>query len=285
LQRRAPHVKVSAMSDDPVIGICAVRERARWAFWDQTAHLVADTYVAAVQSTGALAVLLPVEPRVVREGPGSVRTGAGAVVREGPGSARTGAGAIPERLLDRIDGLLLIGGADLDPRSYREQPDPGVEASYRERDDFEIALTRAAIERGMPYLGICRGMQVLNVALGGNLNQHLALEDGTTPHRRVVGTFEGNEHLIYLEPGSLAARALEEEQHEGRCHHHQAIDRLGSGLVVTGRADDGVPEAIELLDGGWVLGVQWHPEAAEKRELFRSFVAAAREWAAEPAVG
>jgi putative glutamine amidotransferase len=242
------------MSDDPVVGICAVRERARWAFWDQTAHLVADTYVAAIQSTGALAVLLPVDARA------------------------------PERLLDRIDGLLLIGGADLDPRSYGEEPEPGVEATYRERDDFEIALTRAAIERGMPYLGICRGMQVLNVALGGNLDQHLTLEDGTTPHRRIVGTFEGNEHVIRLQPGSLAARALEEDVHEGRCHHHQAVDRLGSGLVVTGRAEDGVPEAIEFSGGGWVLGVQWHPEAAEKRELFRSFVAAAREWAAEPAV-
>ena len=192
------------MSDEPVIGICAVRERARWAFWDQTAHLVADTYVEAIQSTGALSVLLPVDTRA------------------------------PERLLDRIDGLLLIGGADLDPRSYGEEPEPGVEATYRERDDFEIALTRAAVERGLPYLGICRGMQVLNVALGGNLDQHLALEDGTTPHRRIIGTFEGNEQMIHLEPGSLAARALEEEVHEGRCHHHQAVDRLGSGLVVTG---------------------------------------------------
>jgi putative glutamine amidotransferase len=242
------------MSDDPVIGICAVRERARWAFWDQSAHLVADTYVAAIQGTGALAVLLPVEPQA------------------------------PQRLLDRIDGLLLIGGADLDPRSYGEEPQAGVEATYPQRDDFEIALTRAAIERGMPYLGICRGMQVLNVALGGNLDQHLTLEDGTTPHRRIVGTFEGNEQVIRLEAGSLAARALEEEVHEGRCHHHQAVDRLGSGLVVTGRAEDGVPEAIELAGRGWVLGVQWHPEAAEKRELFRSFVLAAREWAAEPAV-
>ena len=94
------------MSGDPVIGICAVRERARWAFWDQTAHLVADTYVEAIQSTGALSVLLPVDTRA------------------------------PERLLDRIDGLLLIGGADLDPRSYGEEPEPGVEATYRERDDF-----------------------------------------------------------------------------------------------------------------------------------------------------
>ncbi len=128
-------------------------------------------------------------------------------------------------------------------------------------------------------------MQVLNVALGGSLDQHLALEDGTTPHRRIVGRFEGNEHHIRLEPGSLAARAVEEEEHEGRCHHHQAVERLGDGLVVTGRAEDGVPEAIELRDGGWVLGVQWHPEAADKLHLFHSFVDAARDWAAEPAVG
>ena len=259
------------MNAEPVIGICAVRERARWAFWDQTAHLVADTYVEAIQSTGAAR-------RAAARRPAGRARGTGL----GPDRAM----GIPETLLDRIDGLLLIGGADLDPRSYGEEPEPGVEATYRERDDFEIALTRAAIERSMPYLGICRGMQILNVALGGNLDQHLALEDGTTPHRRIVGTFEGNEQEIHLEPGSLAARALEEERHVGRCHHHQAVDRLGGGLVVTGRAADGVPEAIELEGRGWVLGVQWHPEAAEKRELFQAFVAAAREWAAaETAVG
>ena len=136
----------------------------------------------------------------------------------------------------------------------------------------------------MPYLGICRGMQILNVALGGDLDQHLALDDGTTPHRRIVGTFEGNEQTIHLEPGSLAARALEEEVHEGRCHHHQAVDRLGNGLVVTGAPRTACPRRSSYHGGGWVLGVQWHPEAAEKRELFQSFVAAAREWAAEPAV-
>jgi putative glutamine amidotransferase len=238
---------VNERSDSPpAIGICAVRETARWAFWEQTAHLVADTYVAAIQSTGALAILLPVDPRA------------------------------PEALLDHVDALVVIGGADLDPRSYGQEPEAAVEASYHERDGFEIALTRAAIARGMPFLGICRGMQLLNVALGGTLVQNLTDADGNTPHRRIVGAFEGNEHEIHLDPGSLAARALEEEIHIGRCHHHQAIDRVGEGMIVTGRARDGVPEAIEMEDG-WVLGVQWHPEAGEKRELFHALADAARE--------
>jgi putative glutamine amidotransferase len=229
---------------DTVIGICAVRERARWAFWDQTAHLVADTYVEAIQDTGALAVLLPVDRRPA------------------------------EALLDRIDGLMVIGGADLDPGVYGQPRSEHTEKTYRERDEFELALTLAALERGMPFLGICRGMQLLNVALGGTLNQHLVDGNGNNTHRRVIGTFAGTEHEIDLEPGSLAARALGEPVHEARCHHHQAVDRLGSGLIVSGRARDGVPEAIELPDP-WVLGVQWHPEAGDKHELFHAFAIAA----------
>ena len=230
----------------PVIGICAVRERARWAFWDQIAHLVADTYVDALQSTGALAVLLPVDTRA------------------------------PEALLDRVDGLLLIGGADIDPRTYGAEPIDAMEATYSERDAFEIALTRFAVARRLPYLGICRGMQLLNVALGGTLVQDLVDDRGVSTHRRIVGTFEGNEHEIELQEGSLAARALGETLHVGRCHHHQAFDRIADGLLVTGRSrPDGVPEALEADDGSWVLGVQWHPEASDKRALFHSFAQAA----------
>jgi putative glutamine amidotransferase len=231
---------------ETVIGICAVRERARWAFWDQTAHLVADTYVEAVQETSAVAVLLPVDRRA------------------------------PEALLDRIDGLMVIGGADLDPEVYGQPRSEHTEKTYRERDDFEVTLTRAALRRGLPFLGICRGMQLLNVACGGTLNQHLVDGDGRNSHRRVIGTFAGTEHDIDLTPGSLAERALGEPVHQARCHHHQAIDRLGEGLVVSGRARDGVVEAIESSDGEWVLGVQWHPEAGDKRELFHAFAEAAR---------
>lgn len=231
------------------IGICAVRERARWAFWDQTVHLVADTYVRAVHGSGALAVLLPVDTRP------------------------------PEGLLDRVDGLMVIGGADLDPEVYGQARSEHTETTYRERDEFELALTRAALRRGLPFLGICRGMQLLNVALGGTLNQNLVGQDGTNTHRRLIGTFEGTEHEIELEPGSLAEGALGEATHEARCHHHQAIERLGDGLIVSGRARDGVVEAIELPDGpGWALGVQWHPEAGDKRELFEAFCRAAALW-------
>jgi putative glutamine amidotransferase len=190
-----------ATGGETAIGICAVRERARWAFWDQTAHLVADTYVDAVHSTGVHALLLPV------------------------------VGRAPEALLDRVDGLMVIGGADLDPATYGEDRSEYTESTYPDRDEFELALTRAALERGVPFLGICRGMQLLNVALGGTLHQHLVGDDGVPSHRRIIGTFDGTEHEIDLEPGSLAERALGGPTHEARCHHHQAVDRLGDGLI------------------------------------------------------
>jgi putative glutamine amidotransferase len=183
-------------------------------------------------------------------------------------------GRAPEALLDRVDGLMVIGGADLDPASYDQDRSEQTESTYPERDEFELALTRAALERGVPFLGICRGMQLLNVALRGTLHQHLVGDDGVPSHRRIIGTFDGTEHEIDLEPGTLAQRALGGPTHEARCHHHQAVDRLGDGLVVSGRARDGVIEAIELPDR-WALGVQWHPEAGDKRELFHAFAEAA----------
>jgi putative glutamine amidotransferase len=233
----------------PVIGLCAVRERARWSFWDQDAHLVADSYVAPLQRAGGIAVLLAVDTRA------------------------------PLELLDRIDGLLLIGGADIDPGAYGAAHDPATEATYPDRDGFEIVLLRGALERGMPVLGICRGMQILNVALGGTLVQDLASPDGGQPHRKVKGTFDGNDHTVSLAAGSLAARAVGEEAHVAHCHHHQAVLSVGEGLLVSGRAEDGMIEAIELADGGWGLGVQWHPEANDKSRLFAALCDAARAYA------
>jgi putative glutamine amidotransferase len=232
-------------AERPVIGLCAVRERARWALWDQEAQLVADSYVAPVQRAGGLAVLLAVDARA------------------------------PLELLDRIDGLLLIGGADVDPSMYGASPHPATESTYPERDAFEIALLRGAIARELPVLGICRGMQILNIALGGTLEQDLVAADGSHPHRRVRGSFEGSDHTVKLVPGSLAARAVGEETHVAHCHHHQAVLDLGEELVVSGRAEDGVIEAIELADGDWVLGVQWHPEADDRSRLFAALCAAA----------
>jgi putative glutamine amidotransferase len=190
-------------------------------------------------------------------------------------------GRAPLEMLDRVDGLLLIGGADLDPASYGAASEQATEATYIERDEFEIAMLRGALERDLPVLAICRGMQILNVALGGTLEQDLVNEAGEHPHRRAVGSFEGTEHMVMLEPGSLAARSVGEEVHVARCHHHQAVKQIGEGLVITGTAtDDGVIEAIETTDGRWVLGVQWHPEADERSRLFAALADAAREKAA-----
>jgi gamma-glutamyl-gamma-aminobutyrate hydrolase PuuD len=232
-------------SHEVVIGVPAVHETARWSVWEQPAHLVAASYVSSITRTGAAAVLLPAD-----------------------------AGAV-SRYLDRVDGLLLIGGSDIDPSFYGADPDPRLEATYPERDEFEIALVGAALERSLPVLGICRGMQLINVALGGTLTQHLVDGSGQTSHRRVRGSFAGTEHEIVLEEGSLVAEAVGEPHHVARCHHHQGIDRPGEGLIVTARALDGVAEAIEAEDGRWLLGVAWHPEADPRSRIFGALTHAA----------
>jgi len=241
-------------SSEPVVGICAAREQARWSFWDQAAHLVPDSYVRAVQGAGGFPVLLPVDRRA------------------------------PARLVESIDGLLLIGGADLDPASYGAARAHGTETTYPDRDDFEIGMVRHALAAGIPVLAICRGMQVLNVALGGTLVQDLTKADGSNIHRRGLGTFDEAENHVLLVDGSLAARAAGEGVHVAHCHHHQAIEKLGEGLRITGRAvEDELPEAIETTDGHWVLGVQWHPEARDESAILAAFVAAAREQAVKRA--
>jgi len=249
---------MSARSDEglPVVGICAVRERARWSFWDQPANLVADSYVRAVQAAGGLAVLLPVDARK------------------------------PTRLVDMLDALLLIGGADVDPATYGAAREPGTEATYPERDEFELATLGRALEREIPVLAICRGMQLLNVAFGGTLVQDLTGPDGTTIHRRRLGGFEGTANHVALDDSSLVARAARATMLEACCHHHQAIDRVGAGLTVSGRAlEDGLPEAVEAADGRWILGVQWHPEAEDESAVMAAFVAAARNATRDGASG
>ena len=245
---------VSGM-ERPVIGICTALERARWSVWDQQAVLLPRNYIEAVQRAGGLALLLPPDPRLV----------------EDPGEA-----------LALIDGLVLAGSADIDPLSYGEQAHAETTGSVPERDVFEIALVRGAIERDLPVLGICRGMQLINVALGGTLNQHLPEHVGHTEHRRVLGSFDGSDHDVDVIEGTLAMTVIGSARHATKSHHHQGVERLGDGLRVSARsAIDELVEAIELPQSSFVLGVQWHPEADERSPVIGGLVEAAAARARE----
>lgn len=240
----------------PKIGICTALERAQWSVWDQQAVLLPRSYVDAVQRAGGMAVLLPPDAHLTAD----------------PGEA-----------LELIDGLLLAGGADIDPASYGEESHAETSGTVPERDAFEIALVREAIAGGMPVLGICRGMQLINVAHGGTLFQHLPEYMGHHEHCRVPGSFEDADHEVRLNEGSLAALAAGETEHATKSHHHQGVDRVGDGLVVSGYSTmDDLPEAIELAGSAngrpspWLLGVQWHPEADESSTVVKALVQAAR---------
>ena len=238
------------MEHRPIIGICTALEQARWSVWDQQAALLPVSYLDAVRRADGLALMLAPDPALTAE---------------------------PDEALDLLDGLMLAGGADIDPAVYGAERHPETKEIVPERDAFEIALTRRAIERGIPFLGICRGMQLLNVALGGTLHQHLPERFGHHEHRKALGSFDGADHDVRLVPGSLAARAAGEELHATKSHHHQGVDRIGEGLLVTGVATlDELPEAIELPEHEFVLGVQWHPEADERSRVVGALVEAAR---------
>jgi putative glutamine amidotransferase len=233
----------------PVIGICTSLEQARWSVWDQQAALTPWGYIAAVQRAGGVAILLPPDERAESD---------------------------PDEVLDLVDGLVLAGGADIDPSIYGAEPHDETHGMVPARDGFEVALVRRAIELDVPLLGICRGMQLMNVAQGGTLVQHLPEVYGHHEHRRAVGTFDGADHDVRLAPGSLAARAAGEEFHATKSHHHQGVDRLGEGLHATGWSTmDELPEAVEMVDKRFVLGVQWHPEADERSHLIAALVAEA----------
>lgn len=230
----------------PVIGICVALERARWSVWDQQAYLLPRSYVDAVQRAGGLTLLLPPDAAAQED---------------------------PDAVLDLLDGLILAGGADIDPAAYGAQAHAETLGTVPERDEFEIALARRALERDLPLLGICRGMQLMNVATGGTLLQHLPESHGHHEHRRNPGSFDGADHNVRLSDGSLAARAAGEVTHATKSHHHQAVDRIGEGLEVTGwSAIDELPEAFEAPDRRFALGVQWHPEADETSRLIAALV-------------
>jgi putative glutamine amidotransferase len=236
------------VSARPAIGLCTAVERTRFGAWDETAALLPYSYARAVQRAGGLALMLPPDPLLVEQ----------------PGEA-----------LDRLDGLVLAGGCDIDPATHGSQPHPTVAGTSPERDRFELALAASAIERDMPLLGICRGMQMLNVAQGGGIEQHLPDVVGHERHRHTPGAFA--DHEVRLEPGSLAARVVGGEREAVKSHHHQAVAGLGAGLVASGwSVDDGVVEAIELPERRFALGVLWHPEEDEASRVLHALVGEAR---------
>jgi putative glutamine amidotransferase len=229
----------------PVIGICAALERARWGAWDTLVLLSPRNYSLAVQREGAIALMLSPDDAVADD---------------------------PEQLLDMLDGLILAGGSDLDPASYGAEPHPETRGANPDRDRFELALAQAALDRDMPVLGICRGMQMLNVACGGTLEQHI---EGAGLHRHTAGVF--GDHEVELDADSLAARAAGGERVDVKSHHHQGVSRVGDGLRVSGRAPgDGEIEAIELPGSQFALGVLWHPEEDEQSRIIGALVEEAR---------
>lgn len=229
----------------PRIGLTTYREPAAWGVWSEPADLLPASYTGSVVDAGGVALLLP---------PGD------------PGTA--------DVALDGLHGLVLAGGADVDPARYGAARAAATGPPRPDRDVWEIALAQAALARALPLLAVCRGMQVLNVALGGNLRQHLPDDVGSDLHCPTVGVH--GRHAVALATGSTLAQLLGERT-QVATYHHQSVDQLGADLVATGWADDGVVEAVELPGRTWVVGVQWHPEAYAGAPLFEAFVTACAE--------
>ncbi|MFB7636492.1 gamma-glutamyl-gamma-aminobutyrate hydrolase family protein [Streptomyces sp. NPDC056149] len=227
----------------PLIGISTYQEEARWGVWTLPAALLPAGYPRLVQRSGGLPAMLP------------------------PGDPETAAATVA-----RLDGLVIAGGADVSPARYGAEPHPRTGPPALDRDAWELALIEAALAARVPLLGICRGLQLLNVALGGTLVQHL---EG---HVGPPGVF--GRHEIAAVPGTLLSAALPEPV-AVPTYHHQAVDRLGRGLVVSAYAEDGTVEALELPDApALTLAVQWHPEAGDDTRVMETLVTAARGTAA-----
>jgi putative glutamine amidotransferase len=231
------------------VGICAALERGRFGSWQLETDMLPHSYVTAVQRAGGIALMVPVDDGLEQHA---------------------------DRVLDRLDALILAGGADVHPVSYGEpELDVPRDAAWSPspvRDRSEMALGRRAIERGLPLLGICRGMQLLNVIRGGTLDQHIA----DAGEHSEAGAFV--DHEVELTPGSLAAAAAGGQRVTVRSAHHQGVARLGGGLAVTGRSlPGGAIEAIEAEDGGFALGVLWHPERDPDSPVAAAVVEQARK--------
>ncbi|WP_300609096.1 gamma-glutamyl-gamma-aminobutyrate hydrolase family protein [Trebonia sp.] len=240
----------------PTIGITTYHTSANWRGWSEDGALLPWRYVTAIRNGGGRPVLLP------------------------PG----GDAAEAEATVAVLDGVVIAGGADIDPAIYGASRHPKTAVTAPDRDRWELAIAEAAIRMRVPLLGICRGMQVLNVACGGTLVQHVPDLVGHEAHS---GTTEGfGTHKVRVTSGRTVAGILPgAEYFEVPTHHHQAVDKLGDGLTAVAWADDGIIEAVEAATpDGFIVGVQWHPEQGEDMRLFAALVAAAEMYASEQAV-
>ena len=225
-----------------VLGLTTYLQQAQTGIWDVHASFLPAIYMEGVNLAGGTNVLLPPQPIEAAD-----------------------------RVLDGLDGLIITGGRDMDPAAYGHQRHPATDEpvqANRDRDAWEIALVRAAIRRGVPLLGICRGAQVMNVALGGTLHQHLPDVLGHTRHQQGNAVFSTSG--VHTVPGTRLASVIGDTS-DVQCYHHQAIDRLGRGLTVSAQDSDGVVEAVEIPGDNFALAVQWHPE--ERLDDIRLFVA------------
>ena len=239
----------------PNVGVTCNIEVVRYGVWTEPAAMVPLTYVRAIARAGGRPLLIAPTPADLDE---------------------------PGELLDLLDGVLVTGGADVGPDAYGERPHAETAAATADRDSFELLLVRAAAARDLPCLGVCRGMQVVNVAYGGSLEQHLADRRERDIHRGDDGEFA--DHRVDVEPETLAALAAGATRVDVKSHHHQGVARVGDGLRVTARAEgDGTVEAIEDVQRRFMLGVLWHPEEDEADRLIGAFVQECRAAAAAEA--
>jgi len=236
----------------PMIGITTYAQEATWSYWTLPAALIPLDYVDAVERAGGRPVLIPPSENGVEE------------------------------TLDALDAIVFSGGADVDPASYGADPHPETDAPQARRDAGEMALLAAALERDMPTLAICRGFQLLNVARGGDLVQHLPEAVGHEDHRQVPGAF--SEHPVEVKEGSRLASIVGGAP-AVTSHHHQSVGRIGEGLVETAWAGDGTIEGFEDPSRRFAVGVQWHPEAGRDDALFSNLVDEARRYRTERRTG
>lgn len=233
-----------------MIGMTTYLDQAQTGIWDVPASFLPAVYFQGIARAGGVATLLPPQPVDAD---------------------------IAERVLDGLDGLVITGGKDVDPAAYGQQPHPATDEPGRQRDAWEFTLLRGALRRALPVLGICRGAQVLNVALGGTLHQHLPDVIGHSGHRAGNAVFTTLK--VRTVTGTRLAGLLGESA-DVRCYHHQAIADVGDGLIVSAWDVDGVIEALELPGDDFVLAVQWHPEESlDDLRLFTAIVDAARAYA------